>query len=89
MQISVAGQAANDRDFLADINGRLPWIALWIVLSSYVVLFFLLRSVLLPLLAIGVNWLTIFISWGVLAFVFQQPPSPACSSSSARARSTP
>ena len=72
MMISVAGQAANDRDVLGDLNSRLPWISLWIVVSTYVVLFFLLRSALLPLVAIVVNWLTILVSWGVLAFVFQR-----------------
>jgi RND superfamily putative drug exporter len=72
MTVSIAGQAANDRDVLHDLNSRLPWIAIWIVVSSYVVLFLLLRSVLLPLLAIAVNWLTILMSWGVLAFIFQR-----------------
>ncbi len=71
-KISIAGQAANDRDALNDLSSRLPWIALWIVVSSYVVLFFLLRSALLPLLAVGVNWLTILMAWGVVAFVFQR-----------------
>jgi RND superfamily putative drug exporter len=72
MKISIAGQAANDRDVLTGLNSRLPWIALWIVVSSYIILLFLLRSALLPLLAVGVNWLTILMSWGVLAFVFQR-----------------
>jgi len=72
LTISIAGQAANDRDLLHDLNSRLPWIAIWIIVSSYVVLFFLLRSVLLPLLAIAVNWLTILMSWGVLAFCLQR-----------------
>jgi len=72
LQIHVAGTAATDRDFAHDINSRLPWIALWIVVSSYLILFFLLRSVLLPLLAVAVNCLTILMSWGCLAFVFQR-----------------
>jgi RND superfamily putative drug exporter len=72
MTVSIAGQAANDRDVLHDLSTRLPWIALWIIVSSYVVLLFLLRSALLPLLAIAVNWLTILMAWGVLAFVFQR-----------------
>jgi RND superfamily putative drug exporter len=72
LHVAVAGQAASDRDLLDELNSRLPLIALWIVASSYLILFLLLRSVLLPVLAIAVNWLTILMSWGCLAFVFQR-----------------
>jgi len=72
LQIHVAGTAATDRDFAHDISSRLPWIALWIAVSSYLILLVLLRSVLLPLLAVAVNWLTILMSWGCLALVFQR-----------------
>jgi len=70
--IQVAGTPVTDRDFGDDLYGMLPWIILWIVVSSYVILFFLLRSVLLPLLAVAVNWLTILMSWGCLSFIFQR-----------------
>jgi len=72
LQIHVAGTAATDRDFAHDISTRLPWIALWIAVSSYLILLVLLRSVLLPLLAVAVNCLTILMAWGCLAFVFQR-----------------
>jgi putative drug exporter of the RND superfamily len=72
MSVQVAGTPVNDRDFAHDNDSTLPWIVLWIAVSSYLILFFLLRSVLLPLLAVAVNWLTILMSWGCLAFIFQR-----------------
>jgi putative drug exporter of the RND superfamily len=72
MSVQVAGTPVNERDHAHDIDSTLPWTALWIVVSSYLILFFLLRSVLLPLLAVAVNWLTILMSWGCLSFIFQR-----------------
>jgi putative drug exporter of the RND superfamily len=54
------------------LNSRLPWVVLWIVVSSYLILYVMLRSALLPLLAVGVNWLTILMSWGCLVVIFQR-----------------
>ena len=72
LRIHVAGQAATDRDFADDRNSRLPWVAVWIAVTSYLVLLVLLRSVLLPLVAVLVNMLTILMSYGCLVFIFQR-----------------
>ena len=43
----------------------------WVVVTSFLVFVFLLRSLLLPLLAVAVNLLTIAMSYGLLVLVFQ------------------
>lgn len=70
-QVHVAGESAFSHDFLQELNYWLPWVVAWIVLSSLVVFAVLLRSVLLPVLAVVVNLLTIAMSFGWLVILFQ------------------
>jgi RND superfamily putative drug exporter len=69
--VQVAGEAASERDFFNGLFGRMPWVALWIALASYLILAFLLRSILLPVVALVVNALTIAMSYGLIVFIFQ------------------
>jgi len=72
MQLLVGGAAAEKQDFFGDVSERLPWVVAWIAASSYLILLFLLRTLLLPLLAVAVNWLTIAMSMGCLVIIFQR-----------------
>jgi RND superfamily putative drug exporter len=67
----LAGESAFSHEFLRQLNHWLPWVILWIVLSSLVVFALMLRSVVLPLLAVVVNLLTIAMSFGWLVILFQ------------------
>jgi len=69
--IWVAGVAAGLRDFLHGLYGRFPWVVLYVVGSTFLVLLVLLRSVLLPLKAVICNALSITASFGALVTVFQ------------------
>jgi RND superfamily putative drug exporter len=70
--IHVAGLSAGTHDFLSALYGRFPWVILFVVCVTYVVLLLLLRSVWLPFKAVVVNSLSIMASFGALVFVFQQ-----------------
>jgi RND superfamily putative drug exporter len=70
--LHVAGLSAGTRDFLSALYGRFPWVILFVVCVTYVVLLLLLRSAWLPLKAVLVNSLSIMASFGALVFVFQQ-----------------
>jgi putative drug exporter of the RND superfamily len=70
--VHVAGLSAGTRDFLSAIYGRFPWVILFVVCVTYVVLLLLLRSAWLPFKAVLVNSLSIMASFGALVFVFQQ-----------------
>ena len=69
--VHVAGETANDRDFFSELSGRLPWVLAWIALTTFIILLFLLRSLLLPLLAVLVNTLTIVMGYGAIVWLFQ------------------
>ena len=70
--LHVAGLSAGTRDFLSALYGRFPWVILFVVCVTYVVLLVLLRSLWLPFKAVIVNSLSIMASFGALVVIFQQ-----------------
>jgi uncharacterized membrane protein YdfJ with MMPL/SSD domain len=69
--VNVGGAAAQNHDFSDLISGSLWKILVFVLAFSYIVLFFLLRSVLLPLKAVIMNLLSVAAAYGVLVVVFQ------------------
>ncbi len=67
----LAGESAFSHDFLQQVTKWLPWVILWIVMSSLIVFAVMLRSVVLPILAVAANLLTIAMSLGLLVILFQ------------------
>ena len=67
----VGGGAADVTDVVERVAADFPRTALFIVISTYLVLFGLLRSVVLPLKALLVNSLSITASFGALVWIFQ------------------
>ncbi len=70
-RLSVTGQTAFDLDIVDYIVGRTPVAVAFIVLVTCVVLFLLLGSVLLPIKAVVMNFLSLSASFGALVFIFQ------------------
>src|SRR6185295_9462010 len=70
-QLLVTGHAAFDIDFLALVRVHAPRAVTLIVVATYVVLFILLGSVLLPAKAVLMNFLSISASYGALVWIFQ------------------
>ncbi len=71
MTILVGGGAAEVTDVVNQIGADFPRTALFILVSTYLVLFVLLRSVILPLKALVMNSLSILASFGALVWIFQ------------------
>ncbi len=71
-QVLVDGQTAGDIDVIAFIKARLLVAAGFVLLVTYVVLFLMTRSVILPLKAVLTNLLSISASFGALVWIFQQ-----------------
>jgi RND superfamily putative drug exporter len=70
-QLLVTGHTAFDIDFLALVRAHAPRAVAVIVVATYVVLFVLLGSVLLPAKAVIMNFLSISASYGALVWIFQ------------------
>jgi RND superfamily putative drug exporter len=71
-QVLVGGETAVDLDVIQFIYGQVPWAVGTVVVLTYVLLFLLTGSVVLPLKAIILNFLSIGASFGALVFIFQQ-----------------
>ncbi len=71
VELLVGGGAAEVRDVVNRIAADFPRSAAFILVSTYLVLFVLLRSVVLPLKALIVNGLSITASFGALVWIFQ------------------
>jgi putative drug exporter of the RND superfamily len=69
--VLVGGGAADVEDVVTGIAADFPRTAAFILLTTYVVLFLLLRSVVLPLKALVMNSLSILASFGALVWIFQ------------------
>ncbi|MFO1540290.1 MAG: MMPL family transporter [Chloroflexota bacterium] len=71
LSVLVGGGAAEVVDVVDEIGREFPRSALVILLSTFLVLFVLLRSVILPLKALAMNALSILASFGALVWIFQ------------------
>ncbi len=72
LRLWVDGGTAEIVDVVDRMYSTFPYAALTVVLATYVVLFLLLRSVLLPIKAIVLNLMSLTASYGALVFVFQE-----------------
>ncbi len=70
-ELMVTGESAFQADFMKAIEENSPFLIGLIVLVTYLVLFLLLGSLLLPLKAVLMNMLSISASYGALVWVFQ------------------
>ena len=70
-ELLVTGRTAFELDTIAFVAERTPLALAFIVLTTYVVLFLLLGSVLLPLKALLANLLSVSASFGALVWIFE------------------
>ena len=71
ISVLVGGGAADVTDVVARVAADFPRTAIFIVITTYLVLFALLRSVVLPAKALLMNTLSITASFGALVWIFQ------------------
>jgi RND superfamily putative drug exporter len=69
--VLVSGGAAEVQDVVTEMAAEFPRTGLFILVTTYLVLFVLLRSVVLPAKALLMNSLSIVASFGALVWIFQ------------------
>ncbi len=70
--VHVAGIAAYNQDVLDAVSENMPIALVFILISSYILIFLQVRSVVLPLKALVMNVLSVSASFGVLVWIFQE-----------------
>ncbi|HUK64886.1 MAG TPA: MMPL family transporter, partial [Dongiaceae bacterium] len=71
LSVEWGGFAAVLVDFDREIFGRLPWVVVGVVLTTFVVLALLFRSLVIPLKATLLNTLSVLAAYGFLVLLFQ------------------
>jgi len=71
LTVLIGGDQADSLDFNNYLYGNFPWAILVILVSTYILLLLMFRSVFLPLKAILMNVLSVGACLGVLVFIFQ------------------
>ena len=71
IEVLVGGGAADVDDVVSRVAADFPRTALFIIVTTYLVLFMLLRSVVLPAKALLMNTLSLTASFGALVWIFQ------------------
>jgi RND superfamily putative drug exporter len=72
VEVNVAGFAAYNQDVLDAVKENLPIALIFILTTSYLLIFLQVRSVILPLKALIMNILSVSASFGILVWVFQE-----------------
>ena len=67
----VTGETARNVDFIDKMESRLPLMIAYVLITSFVVLVIMFRSLLLPLAAILLNLLAVGAAFGILKLAFQ------------------
>ncbi|MEU8285499.1 MMPL family transporter [Micromonospora sp. NPDC048905] len=70
-EVLFTGGPAQLVDLLASVGERLPWMGLFVLVTSLVLLFIAFGSVLLPLKSVVMNLLSLSASFGALVLIFQ------------------
>jgi RND superfamily putative drug exporter len=69
--VLVAGQPAQLVDSKDALFSRLPWAALWIAIATFVLLFLMFGSVVVPIKALVLNVLSLTATFGAMVWIFQ------------------
>ena len=69
--VLVAGQPAQLVDSKHALFERLPWAALWIAVATFVLLFLMFGSVVVPIKALVLNVLSLTATFGAMVWIFQ------------------
>jgi putative drug exporter of the RND superfamily len=70
-EVAIGGRSAELVDSKESLFDRLPWAALWIAVATFVLLFLMFGSVLVPVKALVLNVLSLTATFGAMVWIFQ------------------
>jgi RND superfamily putative drug exporter len=69
--LTLGGAAPEARDFISAVYGNFPYVLLFVLILTFVLLMRAFRSVVLPLKAVILNLVSLAAAYGIVVFVFQ------------------
>jgi putative drug exporter of the RND superfamily len=70
-KLTLGGSAAEDQDFVHAVYGNFPYVLLFVILLTYILLARAFRSLILPLKAVVLNLVSLGAAYGIVVFIFQ------------------
>jgi putative drug exporter of the RND superfamily len=71
LRVTLGGAEPESRDFVHAVYGKFPYVLLFVVLLTYVLLMRAFRSVFLPLKAVILNLVSLAAAYGIIVIIFQ------------------
>ncbi len=72
LQVTLGGYPPEEREFVRAVYGTFPYVLLFVVVLTYVLLMRAFRSLLLPLKAVLLNLVSLGAAFGIIVFIFQK-----------------
>jgi RND superfamily putative drug exporter len=69
--LTLGGAPAESRDFISAVYGNFPYVLLFVLVMTFILLMRAFRSVVLPLKAVILNLISLGAAYGIVVFVFQ------------------
>jgi putative drug exporter of the RND superfamily len=70
--VTVAGLPPQEREFIRAVYGSFPYVLLFVIVLTYVLLARAFRSLILPLKAVILNLVSLGAAYGIIVFIFQK-----------------
>jgi RND superfamily putative drug exporter len=71
-KLTLGGAAPEERDFISAVYGKFPYVLLFVLLLTFVLLMRAFRSVVLPIKAVILNLISLGAAYGIVVFIFQE-----------------
>ena len=71
-KVTLAGVPPEEREFVSAVYGTFPYVLLFVIVLTYLLLMRAFRSVLLPLKAVILNLVSLGAAYGIIVFIFQK-----------------
>jgi RND superfamily putative drug exporter len=71
VKLTLAGAAPEARDFIKAVYGKFPYVLLFVLILTFVLLMRAFRSVVLPVKAVILNLVSLGAAYGIVVFIFQ------------------
>jgi RND superfamily putative drug exporter len=72
LTLTLAGVGPENRDFVHAVYGKFPYVLLFVLVLTYILLARAFRSIILPLKAVILNLVSLGAAYGIIVFIFQQ-----------------
>jgi RND superfamily putative drug exporter len=70
--LTLGGAAAEERDFVHAVYGKFPYVLLFVLIVTFILLTRAFRSIVLALKAVILNLVSLCAAYGIVVFIFQQ-----------------